>query len=173
MPIVSHCAVDSENQTHSLQSSCSLGFWITWDRKTTILRSWLGSKSLSMKTFPKSFPLDSHFVSFPPKTPTSPKPSHSSELNKFIGKSNQSFWDSVALAHFQQNPMLFTADSPSQHKLFYKSNVSQYNFIFSLIGSIFNCSPKWGLSLWLYPKTIKHGSSQLSYEGHKWLVGWQ
>lgn len=103
VPIVSHCAVDSQNQTHSLKSCCSLGFWITWGRKPTTLGSWLGSKSLSVKTFPKSFPLNSYFGLFPPKIPTGPKPSHSSELSKFIVKSNQSLWDSVALAHFQQN----------------------------------------------------------------------
>lgn len=59
---------------------CISGLRITWDRKTTTLRSWLASKkTFPMKTFPKSFPVNSHFVSSPPKIPNSPKPSHLSE----------------------------------------------------------------------------------------------
>lgn len=62
-------------------------------------------KNLPMKTSSKSFPLNSHFVAFSPKIPTNPKPSHSSELIKPHQYAIQ-LWNSLALAHFQQNSML-------------------------------------------------------------------
>lgn len=47
-------------------------FWITWGRNTATCRScWRSEKMLPMKTFNTSFPLNSHFVPPPPKTPGS------------------------------------------------------------------------------------------------------